>query len=174
MDTPDYRPKSGKFEWHITYRCNLGCKACSRCSWFKEPHAPDMTIEDAKRCMREADEIGWRQMPGPGNGAEPPRVIIIGGEPTLHPDLMEFIKLAMDWTGTYVQIFSNGYTQESRDILDRARMQLSASINTEGFKTASREKSEDEAGEQVWNLETYVLMLAGKDQRECRSFVFPL
>jgi hypothetical protein len=152
----DFRPKTGKLEWHLTYRCNLGCKACSRCSWMKNEHTPDMTLEDAYECMRQADEIGWRQMPGPGNNSEPPRIIIIGGEPTLNPDFAEFVRIAGNWTGTYVQVYSNGYTKESRDLLDLVRDRYSASIFLDGFKTSSREKPADEAGNQDWNLETYV------------------
>lgn len=170
----DFTPRTGKLEWHLTYRCNLGCKACSRCSWLPRPHTPDMTIADARECMRQADYIGWRQLPGPGNGAEPPRIIIIGGEPTLHPDFMEFVKMAADWSGTYVQVFSNGFTQQSRDLLEEARLTYSASINTEGFKTASRAKPEDEAGAQLWNMETYVSPAeAGMSLKlcYCHSFV---
>lgn len=151
---PDYTPKTGKIEWHITYRCNLTCRACSRCSWMSQPHTRDMTLEDAEECIRQANAIGWKDMPGPGNGAEPPRILIIGGEPTLHPQFMKFVKLARDWTGTYVEIYSNGLTEETQILLSEARQRYNASINRDGFKRAAREKPQD--GGQLWSMETYV------------------
>jgi hypothetical protein len=113
-----------------------------------------MTLEDAHECMRQADAIGWRNMPGPGNGAEKPRVLIIGGEPTLHPDFLEFVRIAGEWTGTYVQVLSNGYTPESRALLLQAQIKFSASIFEGGFKTGQRKEIHD--GEQSWNMETCV------------------
>lgn len=153
-DMPDYRPKSGKIEWHITYRCNLGCKACTRCSWMNPPHTGDMTLDDAYECMRQADAIGWRKMPGPGNGAERPRVLILGGEPTLHPDFLEFVRLAREWTGTYVQILSNGYSEETRRLLNVAQRIYGAPSMLEGFKNHPRQAECD--GSQLWHMETYV------------------
>jgi hypothetical protein len=152
--SPDYTPRSGKIEWHITYRCNLGCRACSRCSWMEQPHTPDMTLDDARECMRQADEIGWRRLPGPGYGAEPPRIVIVGGEPTLHPQFLEFVRMAMEWSGTYCEVFSNHFTAESRELLDMARTKFGASINRDGIKTAPRRSPDD--GGQVWGMETYV------------------
>ena len=43
----DYTPKSGRAEWHLTYKCNLSCGNCNRLSQFK-PTTDDMTIDDAK------------------------------------------------------------------------------------------------------------------------------
>lgn len=151
---PDYKPRSGKIEWHITYRCNLGCRSCSRGAWMNPPHTQDMTLDDARECIRQADEFGWKGLPGPGNGAEKPRVIIVGGEPTLHPKFMEFVKLARSWTGTYVEVYSNGHTEESRQLLNEARYRYDASINKEGFKKSSRQDATD--GRQPWSMETYV------------------
>lgn len=151
---PDYTPRSGKIEWHITYKCNLGCRSCSRCAWIKPPHTRDMTLADAEKCIKQANEIGWKNKPGPGNGAEPPRVVIIGGEPTLHPQFLDFVKLAREWTGTYSQVYSNGYTDETKRLLRMARNQYNASIVDDGFKTGPRQDETD--GKQKWFLETYV------------------
>src|SRR5262244_2260429 len=122
-----YTPKSGKVEMHITYRCNLTCTACTRESFLTRAHTPDMTLEDLHEFFRQADAIGWRDMPGPGNGAEKPRVVLIGGEPTLHPDFMEFVTLIQQWSGTYVQVFSNATTAKSKALLEQARS-IGASI----------------------------------------------
>lgn len=151
---PDYTPHTGKLEWHITYRCNLSCAACSRGSWMEHPHTRDMEIADARECIAQADAVGWRQKPGPGNGSEPPRVVIIGGEPTLHPRFLDFIALAEEWTETYVEVFSNGYAEESRQILENSKLRNHVSVNREGFKDDSRKDILD--GKQQWSMETYV------------------
>lgn len=146
-------PISGKLEIHPTYRCNLGCIGCSRESFLSNPHTDDMTIEDLIECFRQADEIGWRKMPGPGNGSEKPRVLILGGEPTLHPDFIQFVDLARDWSDTYVQVYSNGYTARSRELLEIAE-QHGASIARESFKS-QRIVTGQENG-QNWSMTTCV------------------
>ena len=80
----DYTPKSGRAEWHLTYKCNLSCGNCNRLSQFK-PTTDDMTIDDAKYFIQQCYDIDWR----------PHRIAIIGGEPTLHKDFDEFVELAL-------------------------------------------------------------------------------
>ncbi len=151
--TNSYIPKSGKVEMHITYRCNLTCTACSRESFLASPHTPDMTLEDLQEFFRQADALGWREMPGPGN-AERPRIVIIGGEPTLHPQFLEFVDLAQRWSGTYVQVFSNATTHKSKDLLAQAQA-LGASIAGETFKPVSI-RSQKDVKEGWWCLTTCV------------------
>jgi hypothetical protein len=149
-----YIPTSGKVEMHITYRCNLTCTACTRESFLARPHTPDMTLEDLHEFFRQADAIGWKNMPGPGNGAERPRIVLIGGEPTLHPDFLEFVDLIQQWSSTYVQIFSNGTTQKSKALLAEAERR-GASIQTSTFKPVSI-RSEKDSKEGWWCLTTCV------------------
>lgn len=148
-----YVPASGKIEMHITYRCNLTCTACTRESFLARPHTPDMTIEDLHEFFRQADLIGWRDMPGPGGG-EKPRVVLIGGEPTLHPDFLEFVDLIQKWSNTYVQVFSNGTTKKSKALLARAN-ELGASIQGSTFKPVSIRSGKD-VDDGWWCLTTCV------------------
>lgn len=119
----DLLPTSGKAEWHITYRCNLACQGCNRASFLRKPHTPDMTIDDAKDFCRQADAIGWK-----------PRIVLIGGEPTLHPDFEEFVRGATQWSGTYVQVFSNAYAEPSRKRLKLVNERHNASITPDTHK----------------------------------------
>jgi hypothetical protein len=139
---------------HITYRCNLTCTACTRESFLAEPHTPDMTVEDLHEFFRQADAIGWRDMPGPGNGAERPRIVIIGGEPTLHLRFMEFVDLVQQWSQTYAQVFSNATTKKSKELLAQARG-IGASIQADTFKPVSI-RSQKDIKEGWWCLTTCV------------------
>jgi hypothetical protein len=71
-----------KVEIDITYRCNLGCYNCSRSCGNSEP-IPDMTIDQIKRFIDQTKAVNkqWKM------------VSILGGEPTLHPDIIEIATL---------------------------------------------------------------------------------
>lgn len=150
-----YVPTSGKAELHLTYRCNLTCTACSRESFLTKAHTPDMTIDDLEEFFRQADAIGWKQMPGPGNGAEKPRLILIGGEPTLHPHFLTFVEMTQQWSETYVQVYSNGTTPKSKQLLDQARA-MGASIEDSTFKPVSIRGTNDNPKQGLWHLTTCV------------------
>ena len=93
----DYTPKSGRAEWHLTYKCNLSCGNCNRLSQFK-PTTDDMTIDDAKYFIQQCHDIGWI----------PNEIAIIGGEPTLHKDFDKFIELALGFVDVDKGGFGNG------------------------------------------------------------------
>jgi hypothetical protein len=78
-----------------------------------------MTVEDAELFCRQADELEWK-----------PRIILIGGEPTLHPDLLQFIKIAARFNSTQggVELWSNGYGNNAKKILDQVRNDAVATV----------------------------------------------
>lgn len=100
-------PHTNLAEWHLTYKCNLRCVGCNRMSAVPN-HTPDMTLNDAEQFLEQAKEIDWS-----------PTVILIGGEPTLHPELEQFVTLAYDATQVPVRLYSNGYSDASRAMLQR-------------------------------------------------------
>jgi hypothetical protein len=142
MSEEDYTPKSGKVELHITYRCNLTCTACSRESFLANPHTPDMTIDDLLEFFSQADAIGQK-----------PRIVIVGGEPTLHPDFVEFVRLSLDWSGN-VQVFSNATTAKSKALLEQV-VPLGVSVCAESFKPVSIRSAAD-TRDGFWFLTTCV------------------
>jgi hypothetical protein len=117
------RPISNKAEFHVTYRCTLDCDGCNRASFLKEPHTEDMTTEDAEEFFAQADDIGWR-----------PWIVLIGGEPTLHPDFLRFVEMCGDWSRKYVQVFSNQFTAKAKFLCDQARSKFNASVNPDTAK----------------------------------------
>ncbi|MGA2035869.1 MAG: radical SAM protein [Thermoguttaceae bacterium] len=103
---PDYRPRSDKAEWHLTHRCDLACPNCNR-ACFLPPQTPDMSVDDGREFCRQAADLDYR-----------PRIMLIGGEPTLHPDFLEFVKLASAFAGSdRVEIWSNGFSAQAKELL---------------------------------------------------------
>ncbi|NKE58736.1 radical SAM protein [Lentzea sp. PSKA42] len=83
-----------RFAWlEITGKCQLSCTHCYADSG---PHGNEgvLRAQDWFRVIDEVAELGARS------------VQFIGGEPTLHPDLPEFVDRALS-TGLTVEVFSN-------------------------------------------------------------------
>ena len=76
-----------------------------------------MTLEDAQEFVRQARELDWT-----------PDIAIIGGEPTLHPDLFELIALANQLSPGRVEIWSNGFRDGARRQLERIRTEGLAKV----------------------------------------------
>jgi hypothetical protein len=120
--TPDYTPKSNEAEWHITYKCDLSCPNCNRLC-FLPPTTPDMTLDDAREFVRQARELNWF-----------PKVVILGGEPTLHRELFEFIQIAHELSPGRVEVWSNGYRPAAKEKLARIRAEGVARVCEETIK----------------------------------------
>lgn len=121
----NFIPTSGKAELHITYRCNLSCVNCNRFSQIENEHSPDMTIDDVKDFFRQCIELEWK-----------PSILIIGGEPTMHPNFEEIIKMSREFVGDgLVQVWTNG---RDREMVEHIRKNYNASVPEETFKAKSR------------------------------------
>lgn len=121
----NYTPTSGKAELHITYRCNLSCVNCNRFSQIDNEHTPDMSVDDVKEFFRQARELNFD-----------PDVLIIGGEPTMHPDFLEIIRLSREFKGNgLVQVWTNG---RDREMVKHIREKYNASVPEDTFKERSR------------------------------------
>lgn len=84
-------------ELHITHRCNLACESCSHYS--NHGHRGDLSLAEAESWM------------GAWAGRLRPRMFtILGGEPTLHPELPAFLRLARrHWPGAMLRLVTNGF-----------------------------------------------------------------
>ncbi|MBA7510228.1 GTP 3',8-cyclase [subsurface metagenome] len=104
--------RSRKFiEIDITYACNLKCYNCDR-SCSQAPSQERMTVEQIRLFLDEsiAGKIRWE------------RIRILGGEPTLHPNLLEIIDMIRNWRLDYapealIELNTNGYGHRVREVL---------------------------------------------------------
>lgn len=87
----------------IAYSCNLACAGCISLSDFKRDGiAP---TNDIKAWLDKWNKI-----------IEPTVVTIFGGEPCLHPDLIEIIKYVEHvWAGSTIRLITNGYLLDNFD-----------------------------------------------------------
>lgn len=123
----DYTQRAA--ELHLTYRCNLACCACSRACFHKEGHTRDMSEWTFLNTLDKIEKLGFRK-----------ELVYIGGEPTLHPQILDFMRIGKS-RGFRQHIYSNAYTQKSRDILHRIRIRhLARTIATTEKLSGSVEK----------------------------------
>ncbi len=130
----DFMPNLNKIEIDITYDCNLKCKSCNR-SCSQAPSKEDyMSLGQIKKFISESIELNkkWEL------------INILGGEPTLHPNFVEIVQLIYDEyilkhsTNTVLQITSNGYSEKTREILEKLPKSKNIVIDRDSFKQSPK------------------------------------
>lgn len=100
-------------ELQLTEDCNLKCFNCDRMCG-KAPSTDMMTLQQVKRFIEESKACEKKWI----------RIAVSGGEPTLHPDIMEIVGLLLEYRNSclpkssFIQIVSNGYG-DAREVLKR-------------------------------------------------------
>ena len=90
-------PRIARLEMHVTHSCNLTCESCSHYS--NHLHRGEVALAEADQWM----------------GAWSHRIAIdeihlLGGEPTIHPELPAFVTLARrHWPDAFIRIRTNGF-----------------------------------------------------------------
>lgn len=85
-----FLPNLNKVELEITTHCNLMCKFCDRrCS--QAPANESMSLEQIRHFVDESIALNYDWH----------KIGILGGEPTLHPDLEEIIQILKTYTGKF-------------------------------------------------------------------------
>ena len=84
------------FETHITEACNLKCRGCSHFSVFAKPKHKDLDEFDREfKRLSEIEEIGVMRL--------------MGGEPLLNPNFMEYLRIARGYfPKSYIALVTNG------------------------------------------------------------------
>lgn len=84
------------FETHITEACNLKCRGCSHFSVLAKPKHKDLEeFEREYKRLAEIEEIGVMRL--------------MGGEPLLNPNFMEYLRIARKYfPNTYIVLVTNG------------------------------------------------------------------
>ena len=89
----------------ITYRCNNLCRFCV--AGDKREAFPDLSLEQITDIIRS-------------NRAHCTEIVLTGGEPTLHPDFLEIVRMAReDFNYQTVQIQSNGKMFVYKDFCEK-------------------------------------------------------
>jgi len=91
----------------ITTSCNLGCPNCDR-NCGTAPSSEAMTVEQVQRFADESDRCHHQWS----------RIDIIGGEPTLHPQLMEILMIVKPYADK-VRLTSNGNGEKACKVLEQ-------------------------------------------------------
>lgn len=101
-------------EVHLTYRCDLACRTCNRACFVKPALIKDMTIGAFEDFLRDSTRLGMQLK----------FLILLGGEPTLHKDLPQFIDLSkahVKKLNGEVEVFSNGFSARAKAILSEIK-----------------------------------------------------
>ena len=100
-------------EIDITYDCDLKCFNCNRvCGLFPSKEA--ISVGQIQKFINESIEADKKW----------DRITVMGGEPTLHPDLFKIIELLLSYKRNFspetkIAMVSNGYSGKTGDILSR-------------------------------------------------------
>jgi radical SAM protein with 4Fe4S-binding SPASM domain len=89
--------RSLDFLWlEITPKCNLNCIHCYADSTPFNPLESKMTFQNWVSVMKESFELGCR------------KIQFIGGEPTIHPEFLNFVKIAKKIGYEFIEVYTNG------------------------------------------------------------------
>ena len=107
------------FETHITEACNLKCRGCSHFSVFAKPKHKDLKeFEDEFDRLSDIEEVGV--------------IRLMGGEPLLNPDFMEYCRIARWYfPRSVIALVTNGILGERlephKEELDRLKIHVTVS-----------------------------------------------
>ncbi len=115
---PKHARSRESIEIDITYHCNLKCINCNR-SIRQAPSQDQMTIEQIEKFINESIEnkITWK------------RIRVLGGEPTLHPNIHEILDLLLKYKHSHspktcIQIFTNGFGDKINRVLSKISKEI--------------------------------------------------
>lgn len=95
--------KNNKADIKITFKCNNFCDFCAQGE--KRKYVKPKTFSEIKKNLKEALKLGTNKL------------VLTGGEPTLHPKIIEIIKEAKKMGYKKIQLQTNGRTLANEDFL---------------------------------------------------------
>jgi len=106
-----------RVEIEITSFCNLSCINCDR-SIRQAPTNELMSVKQIEKFINESIDLKWNWK----------NIRILGGEPTLHPQLFEILKVLKKYKEFYprsnIQIVTNGFGKKVNEILRKLPLWL--------------------------------------------------
>ena len=115
---PEYTRSRKYIEIDITYRCNLKCINCDR-SCRQAPTNEQMTVEQIQKFVDESID----------SNAKWERIRVMGGEPTLHPNVIEILNLLLGYKknispDTCIELDTNGVGKKVNGILSKVPKEI--------------------------------------------------
>lgn len=104
----------------LTKACNLSCSHCGNNSGPHQPLIDAMGFDDWRRVISEARSMGASYLQ------------FIGGEPTIHPNLMDLIGYAREEGFAQIDVFSNATRITEASAMEFARMGVSFAVSVYG------------------------------------------
>jgi sulfatase maturation enzyme AslB (radical SAM superfamily) len=106
-------PNKLTVELEITTSCSLACFNCDR-SVRQAPSNERMSLEQIQKFIDESVEMNWKWK----------HIKLLGGEPTLHPQLFEILDMLHKYVETnspdcVIGIATNGYGPKVNEVLSR-------------------------------------------------------
>jgi sulfatase maturation enzyme AslB (radical SAM superfamily) len=119
----------------VTTRCNMKCAHCARsCTEKGEDMSPHTFTAAMEFCKQLRDLCGCnRDSISPASI----RIVLSGGEPTIHPKFWDFVKIALDTIGMPVDVGVSTNGKRTEDALRLAKMaeekQIAAGLSLDSF-----------------------------------------
>lgn len=88
-------------------QCQLNCEACYKSGDGKPKRGKAMPLQDATSYIGQAQEAGFQE------------IVLIGGEPTLHPDLLEIVEFTRYEEGLKPILCTNGIRLADKAVVER-------------------------------------------------------
>jgi hypothetical protein len=108
---PRYRIRRDRIELDIIWACNLSCAGCSR-ACDCAPTGEKLSVDQVRRFLDESR----------ARGVKWDSIALMGGEPTLHPQLNEILSLVVDYKRsfsprTWLRLSTNGCGKKVQEAL---------------------------------------------------------
>jgi hypothetical protein len=119
-------PRADRIIIDLSHCCDLSCPGCNRsCAGDQAPAAEFISLEQIRRFIEESVACGrrWR------------RILLEGGEPTLHPRLDDILAELQHYRQRHaprcvIELCSNGFSARARQILGRLPAGIRAKNST--------------------------------------------
>jgi len=110
---------------NLNYMCSLSCVGCNRILYKRQNPEYNISIDKIIKCLEDIEK----------NNVHLQHIGLSGGEPTLHPDIMQICSkvIKLKSKNCKVQLVTNGYSQKTKNIIPK--------IESMGIKIYNSQKS---------------------------------
>ena len=142
------------FETHITEACNLKCRGCSHFSVLAKPKHKDLAEFDREfKRLSEIEEVSI--------------IRLMGGEPLLNPNLMEYLRIARKYfPGSHIALVSNGILADRLIPHQREIAELRINLTFSDYDLGNQNLTECNEVHNKWSLYNISLDPSGQQDKD--------